>query len=76
MAGSYLHPPDKLEQGDLETGFAESDHVVEGETNLGGQEHFYLETQTTLVIPRREKQEVDVYSSCQYPDLLQVHISI
>jgi xanthine dehydrogenase molybdopterin-binding subunit B len=28
---------------------SEVDHVVEGEVRIGGQEHFYLETNVTLV---------------------------
>ena len=28
------------ERGDLQAGFAESDHVLEGEMRVGGQVHF------------------------------------
>src|SRR5436190_22379591 len=31
--------------GDMDEAFALADHVFEGVTRMGGQEHFYLETQ-------------------------------
>ncbi len=51
-------------QGDLEKGFAESDTIVTGELRMGGQEHFYMETQTCLCIPSGEG-ELEVISSTQ-----------
>jgi len=36
---------DLLWKGDVEKGFAAADNVYEGEMRVGGQEHFYLETQ-------------------------------
>lgn len=37
-AESYLNPePMCIQKGDLEAGFAESDHVLEGEMRVGGQ---------------------------------------
>nr|GAT58891.1 xanthine dehydrogenase/oxidase [Mycena chlorophos] len=41
-----------------------SEHVLEGETRMGGQEHFYLETMAVLVVPK-EQGEMDVYASTQ-----------
>uniref|UniRef100_A0A8D1UIK4 FAD-binding PCMH-type domain-containing protein n=1 Tax=Sus scrofa TaxID=9823 RepID=A0A8D1UIK4_PIG len=42
-----------------------------GEIHLGGQEHFYMETQSMLVVPKGEDQEMDVYVSTQYPKYIQ-----
>lgn len=39
---------------------------------MGGQEHFYMETQSMLVVPKGEDREVDVYVSTQYPKGIQV----
>ena len=39
-------------------------HVAEGEVRIGGQEHFYLEPQGTLVLPG-ENDEYTVISSTQ-----------
>lgn len=43
-----------------------------GEIQTGGQEHFYMETQSILVIPVGEEMEYKVYVSCQWPTLVQV----
>lgn len=39
---------------------------------MGGQEHFYMETQSMLVVPKGEDQEMDVYVSTQFPRYIQV----
>lgn len=41
------------------------DHVFEGVTRMGGQEHFYLETNAALVIPNKEDSTYEVWSSTQ-----------
>jgi xanthine dehydrogenase/oxidase len=51
---------DKMEQA-----FAECDRVFEGQTRMGGQEHFYLETNAALVIPSGEDGHMEVWSSTQ-----------
>lgn len=43
---------------------------------MGGQEHFYLETNSVLVIPRVEDKEMDVYVSTQHATDVQVKQSI
>lgn len=43
-----------------------------GEIHIGGQEHFYMETQSMLAVPKREDQEMDVYVSTQGPTFIQV----
>lgn len=71
-AESYLNPePMCIQKGDLEAGFAESDHVLEGEMRVGGQEHFYLETQATIAVPRGEDGEMELFVSTQNPTLTQ-----
>lgn len=45
---------------------------VPGELHMGGQEHFYLETNSVLVIPRMEDKEMDVYVSTQHATDVQV----
>ncbi|CAG8481826.1 9875_t:CDS:10, partial [Acaulospora colombiana] len=56
-----------LSNGDIEKGFQEADFVFEGETRVGGQEHFYLETQASLVIPKPEDGEIEIHASTQNP---------
>ena len=59
-------------KGDVSAALQQSDHVVEGEFYMGGQEHFYLETHACLVRPTGEDGEMEVFSSAQAPTLLQV----
>ncbi|KAF7324796.1 Xanthine dehydrogenase/oxidase [Mycena kentingensis (nom. inval.)] len=59
----------------VEESFATCDHVLEGETRMGGQEHFYLETMAALVVPKLESGEMDVYSSTQGLDHAQKWIA-
>ncbi|GAB0191707.1 aldehyde oxidase 2-like [Grus japonensis] len=63
---SYITEERKIEKGDIEKGFKSADEIIEGELHMGGQEHFYLETNSVLVIPRVEVKEMDVYVSTQH----------
>ncbi|KAJ6632922.1 Xanthine dehydrogenase [Pseudolycoriella hygida] len=56
--------------GDVAATFAEADHVVAGDVRVGGQEHFYLETQASIAVPR-DADEIEVFSSTQQPGTLQ-----
>ena len=47
--------------------FEKADHVFSGIVRMGGQEHFYLETQACVVVPKPEDGEMEVYSSTQNP---------
>ncbi|KAH1185126.1 hypothetical protein KIL84_013067 [Mauremys mutica] len=62
---SYFGKEKKLEQGNIEEGFKSADEIIEGEIHIGGQEHFYLETNCVLVVPRGEDNEMDVHVSTQ-----------
>ncbi|KAL6703054.1 hypothetical protein ACN47E_010261 [Coniothyrium glycines] len=45
--------------------FSQCDKIFEGLSRLGGQEHFYLETNAALSIPSGEDGAVEVWSSTQ-----------
>jgi xanthine dehydrogenase/oxidase len=45
--------------------WAACDKIFEGTTRIGGQEHFYLETNAALIIPSREDGTMEVWSSTQ-----------
>lgn len=45
--------------------FAQCDRIFEGVNRLGGQEHFYLETNAALSIPSGEDGAMEVWSSTQ-----------
>ena len=69
-----LHPPRKIECGNIETGFNYSDHIIEGTLKTGGQEHWYLETQSCLAVPC-EGKEIKIYSSTQHPSETQAIVA-
>jgi xanthine dehydrogenase large subunit len=52
--------------GDVEAALARAAHVFEGETEMAGQEHFYLETQASLA-DVDDAGQVFVQSSTQHP---------
>ncbi len=65
-----LQPTRKIERGDLQKGFAESEHIIEGEFHIGAQEHWYLETHAAIAVPG-ELDEMKIYSSTQNPTEIQ-----
>uniref|UniRef100_A0A3B4H0Y7 xanthine dehydrogenase n=1 Tax=Pundamilia nyererei TaxID=303518 RepID=A0A3B4H0Y7_9CICH len=68
---SYFEPRRLLQRGDVTEAFKTVDKVYEGEIRIGGQEHFYMETQSMLVVPVGEEMEFNVYISTQWPTLIQ-----
>lgn len=62
---SFYQSPKKIEKGDVQKGFEESDYVVEGEIYIGGQEHFYLETNCAIAVPKGEDGEMELFVSTQ-----------
>lgn len=55
----------EIKNGDTEEAFKNCDHIFTGTARMGGQEHFYLETQASLVVPKLEDGEMEVFSSTQ-----------
>lgn len=51
--------------GKMRDAFAQCHKVFEGISRLGGQEHFYLETNAALSIPSPEDGAIEVWSSTQ-----------
>ncbi|OCT79499.1 hypothetical protein XELAEV_18026309mg [Xenopus laevis] len=62
---SFYKPIKKIENGDIDKGFKEADHIVEGEIYIGGQEHFYLETNCSIAVPKGEDGEIELFVSTQ-----------
>lgn len=73
---SYLGDERCLRQGDIEKALSEAEHVLEGTVLVGGQEHFYLETNCCMVVPSNDDQEVKVYSSTQNPSKTQELVAL
>ena len=64
-AKSFYPSPHEIEIGDLDKEIKESEVIVEGVCKVGGQEHFYLETNCTVAIPT--EQGLEIFSSTQAP---------
>ncbi|KAG8531083.1 uncharacterized protein KY384_004440 [Bacidia gigantensis] len=68
IATESYHPHYRyINKGDVNGAFEKADHVFSGIVRMGGQEHFYLETQASCVVPEPEDGEMKVYSSTQNP---------
>ena len=65
-AESFHSEPDVCRRGNPEQALAEADYVLAGEVAMGGQDHFYLETQAAWAIPATDGS-FEVFSSTQHP---------
>lgn len=71
---SFFGPARTISRGVPEAAFDQCDHVVYGELHTGGQEHWYLETQSALCIPG-EDDRMTVYASSQNPSETQAIVA-
>ncbi len=67
---SFIGPQRIIETGDPRAALAAADHALEGTLTIGGQEHFYLESQAAIAYPG-ESREMHVLSSTQHPTEVQ-----
>ena len=58
------------EKGNAEAGLKNCDNVIESSFEMGGQEHFYLESQAAMASPQ-ENGDMLVHSSTQHPTEIQ-----
>jgi len=73
-AGSFHTEPRFLTRGDVSTAMGIASHRIEGSFHIGGQDHFYLETQAALAEPDGEGG-VHVHSSTQHPSETQTIVA-
>lgn len=55
----------EIRKGDTDAAFEKCDYVFTGTARMGGQEHFYLETNACLVVPKPEDGEMEIFASTQ-----------
>ena len=67
---SFLEDPMILEKGNVKKDMSQSDHRLSGDFEIGGQDHFYLETHVAMTFPG-ENNEYVVWSSTQHPTEVQ-----
>ena len=65
-AGSFHMPPARVTRGDADAALRAAALTLEGEVFVGGQDHFYLETQTSWASVDSEGL-VQIVSSTQHP---------
>jgi len=68
--GEFIGEQRVIQRGDLEAGFAEATHILEGIWINKGQDHFYLESQAAIAWPD-EYDAITVHSSTQNPSEVQ-----
>jgi xanthine dehydrogenase large subunit len=73
-AQSFFGKERKLARGGVDQAFPKCAHSIEGTLDIGGQEHFYLESQVAIVIPG-EQGQMTVHSSTQHPSEVQMMVA-
>ena len=68
--GEIIGAPRTFAMGDVASAWAGCDIIVEGRSDVAGQEHLYLETQRARAVPT-EGDRLRVYSSTQSPYAVQ-----
>jgi xanthine dehydrogenase large subunit len=74
-SGKLVTDPLTLSRGDAATGLARAPRRLKGRMEIGGQDHFYLESHIAMAIPG-EDDEVTVYSSTQHPSEVQHMVAV
>jgi xanthine dehydrogenase large subunit len=67
---SFVIPPRYIERGDVKKALAAAPRRKKGVITMAGQEHFYLESQASVVYPGEQGQIV-VHTSSQHPTEVQ-----
>ncbi|KAK4419557.1 Xanthine dehydrogenase 1 [Sesamum alatum] len=79
IESNSFHPNTEkcMREGDVEHCFlsGQCDKIVEGEVRVGGQEHFYLEPNSTLIWTTDGGNEVHMISSTQAPQKHQKYVA-
>lgn len=66
----FVSASHQQKRGDAASAITAAKHVIEGDLDVGGQEHFYLETQVSSVMPTEDGGMI-VYTSTQNPTEVQ-----
>ena len=75
LAAKSTHgSPHVIARGDVASALAGADTIIEGHMANGHQDHFYLETHVSLVLPL-ENDNYHIYSSTQHPSEVQGEVA-
>jgi xanthine dehydrogenase large subunit len=70
QAGSFVLPKVTVQRGDTPQALAQAPHRLQGSLEIGGQEHFYLESQIAYAIPQENGLWL-IHSGTQHPGEVQ-----
>ncbi|GLQ06149.1 xanthine dehydrogenase molybdopterin binding subunit [Sneathiella chinensis] len=73
-AGSFVLPSRTMARGDAAEALGRAKHRLQGRMEIGGQDHFYLESQISLAVPR-EDGDVLIHCSTQHPTEVQHNVA-
>ncbi|CAF3610866.1 unnamed protein product [Rotaria sp. Silwood1] len=73
---SYLGDEQCIRKGDPNQALSEAEHTLEETLLIGGQEHFYLETNCCMAIPSNDDEELTLYSATQDPNKIQELVAL
>lgn len=73
-AQTFHTAPRTVQRGDAALALAQADRCLAGSVEMNGQDHFYLETQASWVIPDGEGN-YQVYASTQHPTETQIIVA-
>jgi xanthine dehydrogenase large subunit len=73
-ANSFHTDPNFIRRGDVDDALEQAAHRLQGHFWLGGQDHFYLETQVAIAVPG-EDASMQITSSTQHPSEVQHLVS-
>jgi xanthine dehydrogenase large subunit len=74
-AESWTSPPMKLIYGDPDNALTAAKNRLNGGLDIGGQDHFYLETNIAMAVPL-DGGQWHVWSSTQHPSEVQKHVAL
>ena len=74
-AESWTSAPQRLVYGDPDDALARAKHKLSGALDIGGQDHFYLETNIAMATPL-DGGQWHVWSSTQHPTEVQKHVAL
>ena len=63
---SFVLEPHSMQRGETQTALASAPHRLQGEVFTGGQDHFYLEGQVSIAVPK-EDGDMLILTSSQHP---------
>ena len=73
-ANSFHTDPNFIRRGNVDRALEEATHRFQGQFWLGGQDHFYLETQAAIAVPGEDASML-ITSSTQHPSEVQHMVS-